>query len=343
MVKDAESKQKSIAEAVTDTKSELSAAQANLSAANLKLKESEKAAKQAEEAFTGALLQAGLTREQYAAGKKLDGEALENHQKHLEDYLRDCHYTEDNLASLKEELAGKTKPDLEDLENRKAKVLTETEKINQDLKSTENRLNTNRQAVSDLKDLFKQSQKAKSRFGVLNGLNKTVKGTVPGKQKMSFERYILSAYLSDVLERANLFLEMISDRRYRLGLSESTEGRQSRGLSIAVYDEYTGKARNASSLSGGETFMAALSMALGLSDIVSEQNGALTIDTLFIDEGFATLDAEAREKAMTCLARLRRKGRSVGIISHVSELIDLIDDKIIVTKTDEGSHIQVIK
>ena len=87
---------------------------------------------------------------------------------------------------------------------------------------------------------------------------------------------------------------------------------------------------------------AAMAMALGLSDIVSEQNGALTIDTLFVDEGFATLDAEAREKAMNCLARLKRKGRSVGIISHVTELIDLIDHQIIVTKTDEGSHIRLV-
>ena len=307
------------------------------------MNESEQAAKQSKDAFEDALLQVELTHEQYAANKIIDTVALMNNQKHLEEYRRDYHSTESNLITLKEELAGKTKPDLEALEIKKANILAEIKKLNQDLKETESRLNTNRKTVIDIKSLYRQSQKAKNKFGLLNGLNKTVKGTVPGKQKMNLERYILSAYLSDVLERANLFLEMISDRRYRLGLSENTEGRQSRGLSIAVYDEYTGKARNASSLSGGETFMAALSMALGLSDIVSEQNGALTIDTLFIDEGFATLDAESREKAMTCLARLRRKGRSVGIISHVSELIDLIDDKIIVTKTDEGSHIRLVK
>ena len=342
-VADAESKQKKIAENVTETKSDLSAAKANQSAAEKNLRESEMAAAQAAEAFERELMQAKLSSEQYDANKHIDSAKLRNDQKILENYHRELSNTQDNLATLKKELLGKTKPDIEALKLTKAAHLEKINNLNQDLKTTEIRLNANIKVASDLKDLYKALQSAESRFGLLNGLNKTVKGTVPGKQKMSFERYILSAYLSDVLERANLFLEMISDGRYRLELPSITEGKQGRGLSIAVFDEYTGKARNASSLSGGETFMAALSMALGLSDMVSEQKGALTIDTLFIDEGFATLDAEAREKAMTCLAKLRRQGRSVGIISHVSELIDLIDDKIIVQKTDEGSHIQLVK
>ncbi|MBQ3335531.1 MAG: AAA family ATPase [Eubacteriaceae bacterium] len=342
-VANAEKRQKQLAEAVTQIKSELSATEAKQSAAEQNLRESKKAAAQAKEVFEHELKQASLSREQYDANQSIDGEKIRTNQKMLEDYQRELVSATDNLTALKEELAGKTKPDLEDLKVKKENELAEIDRRRQELKETENRLNINRQAASDLKSLYKAYQDAESRFGLLNGLNKTVKGTVPGKQKMSFERYILSAYLSDVLERANLFLEMISDGRYRLELSGETGSKQNRGLAIAVFDEYTGKARNASSLSGGETFMAALSMALGLSDMVSEQKGALTIDTLFIDEGFATLDAEAREKAMTCLARLRRQGRSVGIISHVSELIDLIDDKIIVTKTDEGSHIRLVQ
>ena len=342
-VANAEKRQKQLAEAVTQIKSELSATEAKQSAAEQNLRESKKAAAQAKETFEHELKQASLSREQYDANQNIDGEKIRTNQKMLEDYHRELVSTTDNLTALKEELAGKTKPDLEALKVKKENELVEIDRRRQELKETENRLNINRQAASDLKSLYKAYQDAESRFGLLNGLNKTVKGTVPGKQKMSFERYILSAYLSDVLERANLFLEMISDGRYRLELSGETGSKQNRGLAIAVFDEYTGKARNASSLSGGETFMAALSMALGLSDMVSEQKGALTIDTLFIDEGFATLDAEAREKAMTCLARLRRQGRSVGIISHVSELIDLIDDKIIVTKTDEGSHIRLVQ
>jgi exonuclease SbcC len=109
-----------------------------------------------------------------------------------------------------------------------------------------------------------------------------------------------------------------------------------------VYDDFTGKERPAASLSGGETFMAALSMALGLSDRVQSESGGIQLDTLFIDEGFATLDADALDNAMNCLARLQRNGRIIGIISHVRELLDLVDDKIIVRKTEGGSYVKVV-
>ena len=134
----------------------------------------------------------------------------------------------------------------------------------------------------------------------------------------------------------------MSDSRYHLTLADQPEGKGSRGLAIQVYDDFTGKERPAASLSGGETFMAALSMALGLSDRVQSESGGIQLDTLFIDEGFATLDADALDNAMNCLARLQRNGRVIGIISHVSELLDLVDDKIMVRKTEGGSYVKVV-
>lgn len=169
-----------------------------------------------------------------------------------------------------------------------------------------------------------------------------MKGKVSGCPKISFERYILSAYLQDILISANVFLENISDGRYHLTLADDPMQKHNRGLSIEVYDDFTGKARTADSLSGGETFMAALSMALGLSDMVQSESGGIRLDTLFIDEGFATLDADALDKAMDCLSRLQRNGRTVGIISHVRELLEVVDDKILVEKTEAGSYIRVL-
>lgn len=177
--------------------------------------------------------------------------------------------------------------------------------------------------------------------GIYTHLDQTIKGTLAGKPKISFERYILSAYLQDILESANVFLERMSSGRYRLEVMGDFKQSGNRGLEIEVVDAYTGLRRSANTLSGGETFMAALSMALGLSDIVQSYAGGISLDTIFIDEGFATLDPEALDNAISCLLSIKNDGRTVGIISHVEELKDRIDTKIIVEKTEAGSHIDI--
>ncbi|MDD2408175.1 MAG: SMC family ATPase, partial [Tepidiphilus sp.] len=169
--------------------------------------------------------------------------------------------------------------------------------------------------------------------GIANGDN--------GK-KLTFQRFVLAALLDDVLRQASLRLRTMSRGRYSLQRREDVaDARRASGLDLEVFDEYTGRSRPASTLSGGESFMAALSLALGLSDVVQAYAGGIQLDTLFIDEGFGSLDPESLDMAMKALGELRQKGRMIGIISHVDELKRQIDVGIEVIRGRSGSHVQV--
>lgn len=163
---------------------------------------------------------------------------------------------------------------------------------------------------------------------------------IAGKQTgINFERYVLGALLDEVLAAANGRLQGMSRQRYSLQRSQSWDDKRVKqiGLDIEVYDNYTGYARPANTLSGGETFLASLSLALGLADVVQAYSGGIHLDTMFIDEGFGTLDGETLDYALKTLASLRSGGRLVGIISHVPELKERIDARLAVHKTDRGS------
>ncbi len=156
---------------------------------------------------------------------------------------------------------------------------------------------------------------------------------------VNFERYVLGALLDDVLLAANLRLDEMSRHRYQLQRSNERGDRRVRrvGLDIEVFDSYTGYARPANTLSGGETFLASLSLALGLADVVQAYSGGIHLDTIFIDEGFGTLDADTLDFALKALLDLEKGGRLVGIISHVPELRERIDTRLAINKSDRGS------
>ena len=148
----------------------------------------------------------------------------------------------------------------------------------------------------------------------------------------------LGALLDDVLRKANLRLKVMSAGRYQLSRRrEAEDKRKNTGLDMDVFDNYTGASRPANTLSGGETFLASLSLALGLADVVQEYAGGIHLDAMFIDEGFGTLDAESLDLALKTLTRLQGSGRLIGIISHVAELEERIPAKLRITKTDRGS------
>ena len=133
------------------------------------------------------------------------------------------------------------------------------------------------------------------------------------------------------------FGKMTSGRFELLRKQETGDMRKGQGLELEVYDNYTGKARDIKTLSGGESFKASLSMALGLADVVQAYSGGIQLDTMFIDEGFGTLDPESLDNAIECLMDLQKDGRLVGIISHVPELKERIDARLEVTTTNKGS------
>ncbi|MBP3342325.1 MAG: SMC family ATPase, partial [Peptococcaceae bacterium] len=155
---------------------------------------------------------------------------------------------------------------------------------------------------------------------------------------MSFETYVLVTYFLQVLEMANQrLLKMTGGRYYFLRHTEAGDKRKAAGLDLDIMDNYTGRARAVSSLSGGEGFKASLALALGLSDTVQHTAGGMELNTILIDEGFGTLDSESLESTIACLVELQQHGRLVGVISHVAELKEQIPAWLTVTATDHGS------
>ena len=175
----------------------------------------------------------------------------------------------------------------------------------------------------------------------MNNLSRTANGGLSGSAKMDFETYIQRQYFKQILYAANQRLGQMTANEFMLQCRETDKlGSQGQvGLDLDVYNMVNDSVRDVKTLSGGESFMASLSMALGLADIVQNTAGAIRLDTMFIDEGFGSLDDAAREQAMKVLNDLADEQRIVGIISHVNELKEQIDKKLIVKKTEKGSEL----
>ena len=193
-----------------------------------------------------------------------------------------------------------------------------------------------------LADLRLRSKGIAEKYEQCASIALTANGRLPGKDRISFETFVQGRYFDAVLKAANVRLRVMTANRYELVRSTQARNLQGQsGLDIDVIDHYTGKARDASSLSGGESFKASLSLALGLSDIVQAHAGGIQLDTMFIDEGFGSLDQESLQLALKTLTELTGNGKLIGIISHVEELKQGIDRKIIVEHTAQGSTLSI--
>ncbi|RNE62267.1 AAA family ATPase [Cryobacterium tepidiphilum] len=171
----------------------------------------------------------------------------------------------------------------------------------------------------------------------LRELASVVQGNEPNTKRMRLETYVLAAQLEEIVAAANLRLRAMTSGRYALEHDDSLQYRGSRsGLGLAILDQHTGRSRPTHSLSGGETFLASLALALGLAEVVTQQAGGITLDTLFIDEGFGSLDADTLEIAMATLDSLRAGGRTIGLISHVEAMKEQIPAKLRISVTPQG-------
>ncbi|WP_054820728.1 SbcC/MukB-like Walker B domain-containing protein [Arthrobacter sp. JCM 19049] len=166
-----------------------------------------------------------------------------------------------------------------------------------------------------------------------------VRGGGENRLKMTLGTYVLAARLEEVTAAATERLQVMSSQRYSLEHDDTARGNAKSGLGIRVHDSWTGKYRETQTLSGGETFMASLSLALGLADVISHHSGAVDMQTLFVDEGFGSLDTETLEQVMEALESLRSGGRVIGVVSHVSEMKQRITNRLTVTKARQGSTI----
>lgn len=211
--------------------------------------------------------------------------------------------------------------------------------INNLLKEVYLRINQNTKILEDCLSFNKKIETQEEKYKTIGRLSKIINGDNP--RKISFERYVLAAYFEDIISAANIRFSKMTNSRFELLRKEEVgDKRKGQGLDLEVYDNYTGKSRDVKTLSGGESFKASLAMALGLSDVVQRYSGGIQLDTIFIDEGFGTLDPESLDIAIETLIDLQDNGRVVGIISHVQELKDRIEVKLEVTSTNQGSKVE---
>ncbi len=247
------------------------------------------------------------------------------------------------LSSLQQQISSLDVT--EDTEARTAKVADLTAQRDE-LQSAQHavyaRLHTNEGIAEDLKRLEKQSAERLELFAEIDVLARTASGHLTGRDRVSFETYIQALYLDRVVAAANRRFATMTNGRYELQRRREAAARTSQsGLDLDVVDNYTGRARDAASLSGGESFKAALALALGLSDVVQASSGGIQLDTMFIDEGFGSLDQESLQLAIQTLRELAGSGKLVGIISHVEELKESIDRKIVVERGRNGSTLRI--
>lgn len=203
------------------------------------------------------------------------------------------------------------------------------------------RLENNKTIEKKMQKLSHQLIHSIKEFLILEELYKTASGNLSGKSKINFEQYIQTNYFDMVVQEANKRFTVMTEGRFQLVRKENSNRISDKiALELEVLDYYNGKKRDVKSLSGGEAFKAALCLALGLSDIIQNYSGGVQVDTLFIDEGFGSLDSESREQAINTLNQLADGNKLIGIISHVTELQDRIDKKIVIEKSIEGSRIK---
>lgn len=246
--------------------------------------------------------------------------------------------------ALQKQLENKEKIDT-DMLTAKQRALQENKKLTEiRLQAVVSRLDRNRQAFADIREKSEGLQANENRYAKVRALADTANGTVSGKEKVMLETYVQMTYFDRIIARANIRLMSMTGGQYELKRRREAENNQRQsGLELDVIDHYNGSERSVKTLSGGESFKASLSLALGLSDEIQSAAGGIRLDTMFVDEGFGSLDEESLLQAVKTLVGLSENNRLVGIISHVAELKEKIDKQIVVTKDrNGGSRAEII-
>ena len=247
------------------------------------------------------------------------------------------------LASKKEELDKSKEVDLSTIEENKQQLIASKTALTNKKEQAITRIDTNTQSLKDITEKYQVFLKVESEYVMLSGLDDTFGGKAMGEGKIKLETYILTHYFDRVIDMANVRFFTMSSGQYRLVRSTEAERQGQGGLELNVIDYYTGAERSVKSLSGGESFKASLSLALGLSDLIQSDAGGIELDTMFVDEGFGSLDTESIDVAVRALIGLGDGTRLVGIVSHRPELLASIDRQIQVKKDKKsGSTARIV-
>lgn len=247
-------------------------------------------------------------------------------------------------ASLENALKEFKEIDLASLNEKSLKLNEYKKDVDKTAKSLYSRIESNKLLVDNISEKRDILKGYDDKYVWLKALSETANGDISGKEKITLETFVQMTYFDSIIRKANIRLLTMSDGQYELvRRSDAGTLKKNEGLALDVIDHFNGSSRSVSTLSGGESFMASLCLALGLSDEIQSSNGGIKLDTMFVDEGFGSLDGEALDRALSALTSLSQGNRLVGIISHVDALCDRIDNKIVITKDRIiGSNAQII-
>ena len=247
------------------------------------------------------------------------------------------------LGELKEQTDGKVQPDIETLSRNLKDAASAANDALEQRDHAKRRFNSASSLLKNIHDELIVNKKLNDDYAMKKAVSETANGNLSGKQKVPLETYVQMEFFDRILANANIRLLQMSDRQYELVRSTGSKGRAKSGLELDVKDHFGSANRSVKSLSGGESFMASLALALGFSDEIQRSSGGVQIDSMFVDEGFGSLDEQSLGKALKTLKGLADNSRLVGVISHVPELDEVINKKIIVTKDKaKGSTAKII-
>ena len=245
--------------------------------------------------------------------------------------------TEGRLKELRQQLEEAVEADTEALRQKQAEIETEKAACEERGKELHHRIQNNQSVLKNLQNRSKELVEKEKQYTMVRSLAVTALGNIPGKEKIMLETYVQMTYFDRIIARANTRLMVMTGGQYEMKRRRGSSNLRSQsGLELDVIDHYNGSERSIRTLSGGESFQASLSLALGLADEIQASAGGIRLDTMFVDEGFGSLDEESLEQAIKALAGLTEGNKLVGIISHVGELKERIDRQIIVTKEKAG-------
>ena len=292
----------------------------------------------------------GSKKEAEAEKKKLDGAAREIQKSYdradelLKEQNKKVVGLKSEISSLTEAVKSDKSYDLKELNGKREKFGHDQQECINKGRAVSSRIRVNEDIRTNLISKSAEITAISKKHQWMKALSDTANGKLNGKEKVMLETYVQMTYFDRIINRANLRLMTMSSGQYELiRMKEAANAKSQSGLDLGVVDHYNGTERSVKTLSGGESFMASLSLALGLSDEVQAAAGGIQLDTLFVDEGFGSLDSESLEQAYKALAGLTEGNRLVGIISHVSELKERIDKQIVVTKEKSGgSSVKII-
>lgn len=305
------------------------------------IKDGEKELEGAAEEFCRLLVQYGFASKEAYEQAHLPRTERERLIKDVEDYHRKVTANRELLSHLEQSITAKELLDLQPLREETAGIQADKETVLTEVKSWEHLLQELERICREFRVKRQQLEKLNGEYGYIKELENIASGNNP--KKLVFEQYVLAGYFEEILIAANIRFRKMTSGRYEMHRAQEVgDGRTKDNLEIQVMDYYTGKHRSVRTLSGGESFKASLSLALGLSDVIQAMNGGIRVEALFIDEGFGALDSESLDQACETLLSLVESDRIIGIISHVPELRERISKQIVIDKCGSGSVLKIV-